>query len=174
MDSLQVEIADELRRIIDIVEDLTLLSSRWSGHVELVRDAPFKGKKPFRCDIQIDAALAATQERWSTLIHEALHTVSAGYVRNDYQDFQGWEEGVVEQLQRFFRAKVLSLLRVIDADEAFETLDVAHAYNGFIAALERLRQAVGVSEEHADVEAFYLRLLATPIKDRPELVLGMA
>jgi hypothetical protein len=169
MDSLQTEITDELRRIVPIVEELTGLRSRWSGVLELVADADFKGKKPFRCDILVHADLARQLERWTTLIHEVLHTVSAGYVRNDYQDFQGWEEGVIEQLQRLLRARILSRLGVDNTAEVFEPLDNGHAYNGFIGALERLREIIG----GVDIEAFYLHLLATPIKDRPAILLNL-
>lgn len=47
--------------------------------VELVETTEFKGKKPFSCDIQIQASLARLEARWSTLIHESLHAHSAGY-----------------------------------------------------------------------------------------------
>ena len=58
MESLHAQVTEEVRRIIDIVEDLTSLQSRWSGKVELVENADFKGKKPFRCDILLNALLA--------------------------------------------------------------------------------------------------------------------
>ena len=72
--------------------------------------ADFKGKKRFSCDIQIQEALAKTEARWTTLIHESLHTFSSGYLREDYQAYRGWEEGVVEQLQRLLRFEVFHRL----------------------------------------------------------------
>ena len=164
MKELQEQITGELQAIVKVIESVTGLPSRWSGKLELVADAEFKGKKPFRCDVFLDAALAATPERWSTLIHEALHTGSAGYVREDYQDFQGWEEGVVEQLQRLLRAEVLARLHVTVEETVFASIDAGHAYNDFIAAIERLRRILDDREEAEAVTAFYLQLLTTPIK----------
>ncbi len=150
--------------------ELTGLPSRWSGRVELVPGSDFKSKKRFICDIEINATLAGQDERWTTLIHEALHSVSAGYIRDDYQDFQGWEEGVVEQLQRLFRPRVLSRLGVTVAPEVLRELDVEHGYNKFVAALETIREALNIPATNA--ETFYLDLLATPIKDRQSYVNG--
>ena len=45
-----------------------------------------------------------------TFIHEALHSVSAGFMGEDYRSARGWEEGVAEQLQRLLRVEVLDRL----------------------------------------------------------------
>jgi len=164
MDDLQARTQQELTDILSILTELTGLPSRWSGRVDLVPDADFKGKKRFICDIQVDAASAGSNQRWTTLIHEALHAISAGYARNDYQNFQGWEEGVVEQLQRLFRPRILSRLGVAIDPQIFEMLDNEHGYNKFITALETIRQAFSITSEPS--EDFYLDLLYTPIKDR--------
>lgn len=164
MDDLEARTHQELAGIITVLTELTGLPSRWSGRLELVMGVDFKGKKRFICDIQIDAALASQEARWTTLIHEAMHSLSAGYIRDDYQDFQGWEEGVVEQLQRILRSRVLSRLRVTVNSQVFQRLDAEHGYNKFIAALETIREAQNIPMTQA--EAFYLDLLATPIKDR--------
>ena len=167
MDNLEARTRRELADIVSVLTELTGLPSRWSGRVELVPNAEFKGKKRFLCDIQIDAVLAEKEVRWTTLIHEALHSVSAGYLRDDYQNFQGWEEGVVEQVQRFLRPRVLSRMDVVVDPVLFFQLDAEHGYNKFIAALEDIRQAQnGAETSSAEVEAFYLDLLATPLKDR--------
>ena len=158
---------------MEVICELTELSSRWSGRLELVLDADFKGKKPFRCDILLDATLATQQERWSTLIHEALHSLSAGYLRDDYQDFQGWEEGVVEKLQRLLRPQVLTRLGVNIPEATFLPMDEGHSYNDFITALESLRQIVGISDAISDVQEFYVHLLSTPIRNRPALLLSL-
>lgn len=167
---MEARTQQELVDIVAVLTELTGLSSRWSGRVELVPEAEFKGKKRFICDIQIDAALAGQEARWTTLIHEALHSVSAGYIRDDYQDFQGWEEGVVEQLQRLFRPRVLSRLGVTVTPEVFRELEAEHGYNKFVAALETIREALNIPA--TNVETFYLDLLATPIKDRQSYVNG--
>lgn len=158
---LQSRTEVELREIIVVLTELTHLPSRWSGRVELVPDAGFRGKKRFTCDIQIDAALALQEERWSTLIHEALHTVSTGYVPTDYRDFPGWEEGVVERLQRLFRPAVFVKLGISVQEEMFRVLEQKHNYNKYIQALEQVRLSLNV----ADAE-FYAGLLRRPIKDR--------
>ena len=164
MEDLQARTQQELAAIILILTEPTGLPSRWSGRVELVPDAGFKGKKRFVCDIQIDFALTGSDQRWTTLIHEALHAVSAGYIRDDYQQFQGWEEGVVEQLHRLFRSRLLLRLGVDVDPQIFETLDSEHGYNKFIAALETTRQALNITPDQT--ESFYLDLLSVPIKDR--------
>lgn len=164
MSELEAQVREELQGIVAVLQELTGLPSRWSGRVELVPDAEFKGKKRFSCDIQIDAALAQREARWSTLIHEALHSLSAGYLRDDYQDYQGWEEGVVEQLQRLFRPNVLARMGIGVKTEQFQLLDAEHAYNEFVEALETLRELLNVSE--SEKQGFYVRLLAVPIKNR--------
>lgn len=96
MDELEWQIQEEIAAIVAFLVEETGLPSRWSGQVGLIPDADFRGKKLFRCDILIDVALAQRPERWSTLIHEALHSLSADYNKEDYHRFRGWEEGVVE------------------------------------------------------------------------------
>ena len=85
-------------------------------------------------------------ERFSTLIHEVLHTLSAGYLRDDYQDLQGWEEGVVERVQRLFRESILTAFNAPISADTFHLIDTTHAYNGFIEALERLRSLLGTEK----------------------------
>lgn len=170
----QTQIEKEIQHILAIVENMTGLSSRWNGQVELVPDADFKGKKPFRCHILIHADLASQEVRWATLIHEALHSVSAGYVRDDYQAFRGWEEGVVEQLQRLLRPAILASLGVDIAEAVFQHQEVTHRYNVYIQALERLRATLAGESEPTDAQIFYTRLLATPIRERPGYILGLA
>lgn len=156
------QIHAELQQITAIIEQITGLVSNWNGEVELVVNAGFKGKKPFTCGIQIDAVLAAQEARWRTLIHESLHAVSVGYTRRDYMENVGWEEGVVEQLQRLLRSTILQQIGVPDAEKVFVAVEQDHAYNAYIQALESVRLAMG--EE--DAIAFYLALLRTPIRDR--------
>src|SRR5579864_1594585 len=134
MIDMETQIRDELQSILTIVSDITKLPSRWSGRVELVPNADFKGKKRFQCDIQIDADLAARDARWSTLIHEILHSVSAGYTPDDFQTYRGWEEGVVEQLQRLIRPEVMALLNVSVPEEVFSASEQFHQFNRYIAA----------------------------------------
>jgi len=170
MDELEARTLAELQGIIAVLQELTGLPSRWSGRVELVPGADFKGKKRFTCDIQIDAALAERDARWPTLIHEALHSLSVGYVGTDYRAFRGWEEGVVEQLQRLLRPLVLVKLDVVTAAGAFR--DSERPYGVFIEALETLRRHLEAPVGGDGATEFYVDLLKHPIRERPGVVLA--
>ena len=163
MDELEARTQQELKAIIAELTALTDLPSRWSGRVELVPDAEFKRQM---CDIQIDAALAAQDERWPTLIHESLHSISAGYNANDFRNFRGWEEGVVEQLQRLFRPSMLQRMGVVLPAGVFDAVEASHNFNAYIAALEGLRLLL--SKPDVNQQSFYLDLLKLPIKERPD------
>ena len=165
MDDLQARTQQELTDIVLILTELTGLPSRWSGRVELVPGAEFKGRKRQMCDIQINAALAAQGERWPTLIHESLHSISAGYSGTDFRTMPGWEEGVVEYLQRRFCPIIFDRLGVAPAD--FAAREERHDYNKYIDQLQLLRQALNDEEL-----PFFLDLLRMPIGKRPAFVLG--
>lgn len=141
------------------------MSSHWSGLVKLVEDADFKGQKPFQCDILLSANLAVKQERWRTLLHESLHSFSQGYNREDFENFRGWEEGVVEKLQRLLRPIVLQSLGITVAESVFSRLEEQHLYNGYLDALAELQMISGQPEQ-----SFYTNLLCIPIRDRPASV----
>lgn len=166
----KAQVRTELEQIMPLVSALTGLPTRWSGVVELVSEEDFKGKKRFTCDIQLDAPLADQDVRWATLIHESLHCHSAGYNGSDYRLYRGWEEGVVEQLQRLFRPQILSEIGVAVDEAVFRQAAEFHRYNRYIRVLENLRQALPQSAD--DQEGFYKMLLATPMRDRIALVLG--
>ncbi len=89
MDSLQAQLQTEVAQILALLTELTGLPSRWSGKVPLVVQADFKGRKPFSCDILLDAELCQSDLRWPTIIHEAFHAISAGYHPTDYRAFRG-------------------------------------------------------------------------------------
>jgi hypothetical protein len=172
METDEARIAREIRSILEVVCEITALTSNWSGTLQLVENAEFRGRKPFSCSIQIASDLAQTVDRWPTLIHEALHAISAGYSSIDYQAFRGWEEGVVEKTQRLIREEVMSRLGVSAEESIWQLRESLHPYNDYIVALEDVRNALGAG---GDDEAlpFYIRLLGTPIKDRPGLVLWL-
>jgi hypothetical protein len=160
---------DELERIRLILEELLGRPSRWSGVLELTDDPAVNGAKPFRCDIVINAALIGQDARWRTLIHEMLHSFSVGYHRRDFDEFPGWEEGVVEQTQRLLRPTILVRLGVSADEAALAQAESNHNYNVYIRALETLRQSLNIPPER-----FFLELLSEPIKTRAALVIGMA
>ena len=166
---LETQVRAELESIMPLISALTGLPTRWSGRVELVDTTEFNGKKRFTCDIQLNAALAEEDARWTTLIHECLHAVSAGYSLLDYQDLPGWEEGVVEQTQRLLRGSVLAKIGISIPDALLAGLDADHRYNSYIHALEMVRLPLVVPEMQ-----FYQHLLATPLAERPPKMLMQA
>lgn len=168
-DALTAQIHGELSRIVPIVSALTGLPSNWNGELVLVPNAKFRGKKLFSCSILLREALARQELRWRTLIHEVLHAVSVGYIRSDYEALSGWEEGVVEQLQRLLRRDVLAALSVNIAESTFQETEVGAFHNKYIEALETLRQALQIE----DVTPFYIRLLSTPIAGRQGYVYSL-
>jgi hypothetical protein len=172
METVSARIKAEVARVLEVVCELTGLISHWNGTLELIENAEFRGRKPFTCGIQIDSELAQLPERWATVIHESLHAVSAGYDRNDFQMFRGWEEGVVEKLQRLIRPTVLARLGVTVDESTWQQHEANHRYNEYINALEEIRSALTVPEAEEPLQ-FYIALLGTPIKDRPGAVLGM-
>jgi hypothetical protein len=111
------QIRGELERLQPLVEEITGLRSRWNGAVELVPTPGYRGAKRFSCAIVLDASLVGDDTRWRTSIHELLHSVSAGYVPSDYRSLRGWEEGVVEQLQRLIRPSLLARVGVVVPEE---------------------------------------------------------
>jgi hypothetical protein len=165
MTPLDEAIRRELEQIEEIVEEIVGARSRWNGVVELVAGAEFRGRKPFSCAIQVSLAVAQEETRWRTLIHEMLHAVSAGYARSEYLELRGWEEGVVEQLQRLVRPSLLERLNVEIPEERFRAIEEKHPFNRHIEALEQLRQGLGQAPL-----PFYLALLRTPLRDRPTVV----
>ena len=79
MNEAEARVQQELIAIVDVLSELTGLTSQWSGEVELSQDARAFGRKPFSCRIVLNERLADQPVRWRTLIHEALHSFSAGY-----------------------------------------------------------------------------------------------
>jgi len=168
MDDVEARTRQELVDILAVLTELTGLPSRWSGRVELVPEADFKGRKRQICDIQIDAALATQDARWATLIHEALHSVSADYNGVDFRTSPGWEEGVVEKLQRMLRPVILTRLSISVDPNTFVPGETQHQYNKYIEALTSLSQALNYIEAQ-----FFHDLLKMPIGQRPTFVFGL-
>jgi len=134
-------------------------TQHWSGQVHVIgmAQAPgYLGRKDWNCDITLRSDADV-----STLMHELLHGHSEGLTRQDYKQYPGWEEGVVEKLQRLLGPRVLTA--------AGETPVVStHAYNRYIRALDRLRKWSGLGEED-----FYLQMIHTPLADRSGLAVTM-
>jgi hypothetical protein len=166
MDELEAQIRGELSAITVFLEERLGRRSRWNGGVELSDDAGTNGRAMWGGRVAINRQLARTDLRWRTEIHEALHLLSAGLTPQSYLDFQGWEEGVVEQLQRLFRSLALFSLNVTVPESLFTAEEAAHDYNRFIAALESLRMVLSDA-----ALPFYVKLLATPLSERPAAII---
>lgn len=160
-------IQEELRQIAALLEEITSQESHWNGELHLIQGADFLGKKPFDCRIELDVALADADVRWRTLLHESLHALSSGYNQRDYNAFYGWEEGVVERLQRLLRPTVLSHLGIMEVEAACVRAEAAHPFNPYIVALQQVRAVLGAEDELT----FFLALLRTPIRDRHAFLL---
>lgn len=142
--------------------------SRWNGEAELEEFAFHAGV--IRPDGKIGLLRVVWEQkgavRYRTLIHEALHSFSHPYTIHEYRDYIGWEEGVVEALQRLLRQEVLGRIGISVAEESFLPIDRVHPFNIYIAELEKLRQETDLSPE-----AFFIPLLLSPLPQRLNLVL---
>lgn len=149
-------------QVVSILEMLLERRSRWTGSVELTDNLFSSGIAHLDGRIEITRAVWRQPEyRWRTVIHEALHLCSPAYTKYEYSLSRGWEEGVVEQMQRMLRQEVLQRLGVVMPEAAFAERDAAHEYNGYLQALESLRQPLKLTELD-----FYRWLMAVPLPDR--------
>lgn len=169
MDDLETQITEEVVAITSILEQQLGRRSRWNGEVELSDDPTAFGKALWNGRISLNRQLAQTDLRWRTLIHGALHYFSVGLNRGSYAELRGWEEGVVEQLQRTLRPSILRSLNVAVPVDIFVNIEQSHNYNRFISALAAMRQELNEPQD-----AFYLGLLAASLKERPAEVLELS
>jgi len=158
----QEEARQTLRRVFDVLAGILELAHSWTGEVALESGVFYAGVARPECDIRIAAHVWNHPVfRWRTLLHEALHKFSPPFTRREYEQFEGWEEGVVEQLQRLLRREALDKIGVAAGvpEDALAGAEAGHRYNVYIAALESLRM-LWCEEEP---EGFYRRLLETPL-----------
>lgn len=163
---MEGELQLNFRQIIQALEDILGRPSRWNGNLALERELSYSGMAHYDGSITISELVCADPNlRWRTLIHEALHTFSPQYTRHEFLMARGWEEGVVEQMQRLLRPQVMAALGV-EVDEAeLATVEASHSYNVFITLLEDLRQRLGDTPF-----SFYRMLLASPLLERAVLL----
>ena len=81
-------------------------------------------------------------------------------------EYPGWEEGVVEWLQRSYRQEVLSRLGVRVEETVFVSVEDGHQYNRYITTLLTLPAALSQPPL-----GFFSVLLETPLKDRSDYVM---
>ncbi len=167
-DALTEQIAAELQQIQFVVSDLLKLKSQWSGVVDLVElSLEANGKKRYDCSIEITRATANKESRWRVLIHEMIHAHSVGLARESYDRYRGWEEGVVEHLQRQLRPTVLERLGVTVAPEVFAAEEATFAFAPYLDELEALRLALILTDLSA--REFYRELLSHPLPFRAKV-----
>jgi hypothetical protein len=138
---------------------LTPLPSRWNGKVILIEDEENSGL--FRSDgsIGLLAALVRLPLRWPTLLHELLHSYSAGGGTQDYSVHRGWEEGPVEALQRLLIRVLLTDIGEPVDEISLQDREAGWRFNAYLPVIESVREAIGVG----DAERFYVELLKVPI-----------
>ena len=156
----------DVRAIVVEVESLTGLKSNWSGTVTIGTDVDasglplYLGAKPWNCDITLHQSLLALPSHYSTLLHEAFHSVSVGLNKTDYELFRWWEEAVVEQCTRLFRVEIFARAGLPAPPDA------RTSYTNKVILLEALRQRTRQTEQN-----FYLAMLQTPLRDRETVTL---
>lgn len=101
-------VLEKLQQMRLFMEQTLGWSSRWSGVLEVDTNLLHAGAKGFDCRIRIRHDIFLDPSfRWRTLLHELLHSFSPAYSPSEYRMFLGWEEGVVEQMQRLFRQRAI-------------------------------------------------------------------
>jgi hypothetical protein len=146
---------------------LALENSRWNPEridsVELLFDSN-TDNGVFHPDgrIGIHTSLAQSGQRWHAMIHELLHSFSAGGSQSEYGRAKGWEEGIVEHLQRLICRNVLSEIGVEPDETAIFERENTWFFNPYLPPWERIRKAFGMD----DPVVFYADLLPVRIVER--------
>lgn len=156
------EVTEQIKMTQPAVEKATGRESRWTGTLTLDPAATFSGKVDYNMNMTLSTGILDEQHyKWRTIIHELLHTISPQFSRMEFDNNPGWEEGVVEQMQRMIRQSVLRDVGVAIPEEDFAERDTTHRYNAYISALEVLRDILKLDREN-----FYPILLSIPLRDR--------
>ena len=169
-------IIEEVRQIIAVVEEFTGLTSRWNGGLfiltestgeaqtaQMLAPVPYLAKKEWSCAITVVESVLQDDQRWRTLLHEALHSVSVGLTEPNYQRARLWEEAVVESLQRLYRPLLFQQLGLEVEEVLFEPFEAVWRHN-------RAMEALGhIAAERPEVyrRDFLEGMLRTPLLDRP-------
>ena len=90
-------IIEEGRQIIAFIEKVTGLPSRWNGGLLILDDSTgeaqtaqmlsrvsYLAKKEWNCSITVLASVLQDDQRWRTLLHEGLHSVSVSLTEPEY------------------------------------------------------------------------------------------
>jgi PAS domain-containing protein len=167
----EAQVASELQLVKLFWErNLPGIASRWSGDYEVRDYALAPGVKEPNCNIILDRSILWSDFRWVVYSHEMLHSFSAGFEAAVYYErLRGWEEGVVESLERLLRPKLLDELQ-ISFDHSVQAEAIAYEdcndYNRYVDLLEALRRTLGYSDDADEVALFYTELLREHINRR--------
>ena len=159
---LNKSLETELRLIEAALKPLLGLESNWSGVAGWTTEPGINGRKQYGCSIEIHESLRNTDSRWRVMLHEMLHAYSVGLNRTAFLQYKGYEEGVVEELQRLLRREVFAQLQVSVDESGLLEGDRSHQYNPYITELEKLRGYF----ETTDAITFYRNLLEEPLANR--------
>jgi hypothetical protein len=166
----EAELKQELSRLSEALtrrwgrSGIAPLPSRWSGAVELAEDDENFGVFRPEGRIALNRSLMHRPDRWFTLLHELLHSYSAGGTAEEYSANRGWEEGPVESLLRLLIRDMLADIGEMFPEAAFRERSVGWVLNAYLPPMEAIRAAAG--EE--DPERFFLELLTVPIASRKQ------
>ena len=172
-------IVEEVRQIVAFVEEQTGLTSRWNGGLLVLTDGtgeartaqmlarvPYLAKKEWSCAITVVESVLQDDQRWRTLLHEALHSVSVGLTEPDYQRFRLWEEAVVESLQRLYRPLLFQQLGLGVDEAVFQPFEAVWRHNRAMDALGR----IAAERPEVPTRDFLEGMLRTPLSNRPAFV----
>ena len=159
---MESSLQQEFRSLILELEVALDRPSRWNGKVYLARTISFGGAAHYDGSLSLSESVYTDPDlRWRTMIHEALHTFSPSYSRMEFTAARGWEEGVVEEMQRLIRSQLLSSLHIRVNENVLTRAEENHPYNVYILSLEDLRGHLGDQPLN-----FYRSLLATHLPER--------
>ena len=169
-------IIEEVRRIVAFVEETTGLSSRWNGGLLILADGTdeawaaqamprvsYRAKKEWSCSITVMESIVEDDQRWRTLLHECLHSVSIGLTEPSYQRLRLWEEPIVESLQRIYRPLLFQHLNLVADERQFQPLEATWLYNQAIDALKQ----VAAQRPEVPFRQLLEEMLRIPLPDRP-------
>ena len=160
----------ELAFVNQWLETFLRYPGMWNGELSLFTNEQPAGTMNFDGSISLSLPLQQKEIRWATHLHEILHSYSKGYLPIPYNARPGWEEGVIEKLQRLLRPIMLEQRldgKAIATAIEKAQLDATHPYNTYVNALEGLRHLV----QEPDEFKFYTQLLRSPLADRAQTLI---
>ncbi len=165
MEPLHQKVTDALNTLLP--SGAPRLVSRWNGRIEELVGQDDAAVIRRDGTIEVAARRLNDPDRWRTYLHELVHAHSPLSGQTDMEENLGWEEGVVEHLQRIIRPTVLQ--GRMDVDEAaIRATEPVWPYRPYIAAFDKLQRDLGVTD--ADAGRWYAQLLQKPVEGRRQFL----